>query len=76
MSRKLTPTVKAPAIENILTTITGVSRQDANTSRTCTWCRKPLIPFRNDLSRKEYNISGFCQSCQDDTFAAESDFLD
>ena len=25
-------------------------------------------PFRDDLSRKEYSISGLCQDCQDKVF--------
>lgn len=25
-------------------------------------------PFRDDLSRKEYSISGLCQDCQDEVF--------
>ena len=34
----------------------------------CTICRKPATDFRDDLSRKEYTLSGFCQTCQDDFF--------
>lgn len=29
--------------------------------------------FRDDLSRKEFGISGFCQKCQDDTFGGGLD---
>lgn len=29
----------------------------------------PLKPFRDELSIKEYGISGMCQRCQDKTFA-------
>ena len=34
-------------------------------------CSKKINPeneFRDDLSRGEFNISGLCQSCQDDFF--------
>lgn len=34
----------------------------------CVSCKKPAIDFKDDLSRKEYSISGFCQTCQDDLF--------
>ena len=34
----------------------------------CNWCKQDLKGFRDDLSVKEYEISGFCQSCQDKTF--------
>ena len=34
----------------------------------CVTCVKPVGEFKNDISRKEYGISGMCQQCQDDTF--------
>lgn len=36
----------------------------------CPFCKKPvnIDEFRDDLSRKEYRISGLCQKCQDDFF--------
>ena len=39
----------------------------------CPFCGDPivLIEFKDDLSRKEYEISGLCQSCQDETFKKE-----
>lgn len=38
-------------------------------------CGKPCPPesFRDDLSRKEYTISGLCQDCQDDVFGDEEE---
>ena len=33
--------------------------------------RKFGLEFRDDLSRKEYNISGLCQHCQDAFFGVE-----
>lgn len=36
----------------------------------CPVCKQPIGPFRDALSRKEYTISGMCQSCQDDVFGA------
>jgi hypothetical protein len=63
------PTNKNLQIENLLTGISGISRQDANAQGICTWCKMPIDkPFRDELSKKEYHISGFCQKCQDDTF--------
>jgi hypothetical protein len=62
------PTRKNPDIEDLLTSITGISRQEAAELNICTWCKKPVTSFRDDLSRKEYMISGFCQDCQDATF--------
>lgn len=34
----------------------------------CPLCTKPVGEFRDDLSRKEYSISGMCQDCQDEFF--------
>ena len=36
----------------------------------CPFCNKriTLLEFTNELARKEYKISGLCQSCQDDFF--------
>lgn len=36
----------------------------------CPFCKKPIIEseFRDELSKKEYSISGICQKCQDGTF--------
>jgi len=34
----------------------------------CPTCKQPIGAFRDDLSRKEYTISGICQKCQDGVF--------
>ena len=36
----------------------------------CPTCSKPVssLEFRDALSKKEYEISGMCQSCQDSVF--------
>lgn len=36
----------------------------------CPFCGKPVSAdsFRDELSRKEFSISGLCQECQDDFF--------
>lgn len=35
----------------------------------CPTCGKEVGEFRDALSRKEYEISGMCQSCQDKVFS-------
>ena len=35
----------------------------------CPLCNKPIKEFRDPLSKKEYEISGMCQECQDKTFS-------
>ena len=39
----------------------------------CGWCGQKinLKDFRDELSRKEYSISGLCQSCQDKVWPAK-----
>ena len=37
----------------------------------CPFCKKDIdveTEFRDSLSKREYNISGLCQKCQDKTF--------
>jgi len=36
----------------------------------CPFCGKPVSieDFRDDLSRREFKISGLCQKCQDEFF--------
>ena len=36
----------------------------------CRWCGNGIFldEFKDELSKKEYSISGFCQRCQDKTF--------
>ncbi len=39
----------------------------------CPFCHKPVrdVDFRNEISKREFGISGLCQSCQDDTFGKD-----
>jgi len=39
----------------------------------CMWCSEEvkIEDFRNEISKKEYEISGFCQKCQDKTFGKD-----
>jgi len=65
------PTSKAKPIEDLMTKLSGISRQEAEAAKICTWCKKKVDGFRDQLSLKEYMISGFCQECQDKTFGGE-----
>lgn len=51
--------------------LTGVKRTDAIKSDTCVFCKQPANKFRDELSRKEFTISGMCQKCQDEVFGEE-----
>ena len=65
------PTKKSEGIESLLTNIAGISRQDAAKQAICTWCKVPVKGFKDQLSAREYRISGFCQACQDSIFGGE-----
>ncbi len=63
------PTRKSEAVEGILRALNdGTDRRTMITHDLCTSCMKPATEFTDDLSRKEYTISGMCQACQDGFF--------
>ena len=65
------PTNKSNAINSMLSSVFGVDRVQTITEAFCVSCDSEgnnAASFRDDLSRKEYAISGMCQSCQDDIF--------
>lgn len=46
----------------------GLTREEAYDQKKCVCCGGEARSFRDALSRKEYNISIFCQGCQDKTY--------
>lgn len=46
----------------------GRSRTLAKAGSQCVSCGMLANSFRDDVSRKEYRISGLCQTCQDNVF--------
>jgi len=47
---------------------------EAGKQGACMGCGKnPVGEFTDELSRKEYGISGCCQACQDEMFAEPGD---
>ncbi|MEC7864275.1 MAG: hypothetical protein VYB55_04360 [Bacteroidota bacterium] len=46
----------------------GRSREIAREGGQCVKCGEFNLEFRDELSRKEYGISGLCQCCQDMIF--------
>ena len=59
-------------MESALSEIFGVDRVQTIAGGDCISCDEArdlkATSFRDDVSRKEYSISGMCQSCQDDLF--------
>ena len=48
----------------------GETHEDAINNNTCVVCKVKVTEFKNEVSMREYKISGFCQKCQDETFGA------
>jgi ribosomal protein S18 len=48
----------------------GRSQTEAKEKKICVFCGEKIKmkDFKDQLSIKEYGISGLCQKCQDDTF--------
>lgn len=68
------PSEKSPVIDAILADITGKDRRATILSGKCTTCLATELTvesFTDDLSRKEYTISGMCQACQDAVFGED-----
>lgn len=45
-------------------------RREAIHSQTCVSCKEPADHFKDNISIKEYSISGLCQKCQDSVFGS------
>ncbi len=62
------PTEKSKEIDNFLTEMNGISRQEARDKQICTNCKQEVKGFKDKLSKNEYQINGLCQKCQDEVF--------
>jgi hypothetical protein len=64
-----TPSEKNPAIESLLTELNGGrSRRAYIYANRCVKCEGDARLFVDQVSRREYEISGWCQHCQDELF--------
>lgn len=68
------PTKKTEEIEEFLKETFGFDRRDRIRQGVCApppiGCGRENVgdEFRDEVSRREYAISGLCQKCQDDVF--------
>ncbi|MGH9966886.1 MAG: hypothetical protein ACREBG_03495 [Pyrinomonadaceae bacterium] len=71
------PSRKAEEIEAVISSIIGQDRRFAIQADVCQpppiGCGGEAHGFRDELSRREYSISGLCQKCQDAVFGGEGD---
>lgn len=51
----------------------GRSTTESIGSDVCVRCGKPATAFRDEISKREFSISGLCQECQDFVFAPPED---
>lgn len=42
-------------------------------AKLCVFCHQPAESFRDEISAREYEISGICQICQDKVFKEFND---
>jgi len=69
-------TPKHPALDLLLGGLQGKSRTVTISKGECMSCDSTgndAKSFSDDISRKEYQISGMCQECQDDIFGGGDD---
>lgn len=48
----------------------GLSREKCYLQRICFLCHTPAVEFKDEKSRREYEISITCQNCQDEAFSS------
>ena len=68
-------TIKDPRLDTMLTNVFGIDRKGSISNDTCVSCKEEAIGFTDDISQKEYTISGLCQTCQDKVFGGSDDIM-
>lgn len=58
-------------IDKLSKILFGKDQTKCMIGKICSICHKPIVGFRDNLSKKEYEISGMCQQCQDMVFKEE-----
>jgi len=56
------------ALDGFTKRVVNKTQEKAEKEKVCIWCGEKITGFKDELSRKEYKISGLCQKCQDETF--------
>ena len=59
--------------EEISMAFFGRSVSLAKAGNQCVCCGKAATEFRDEISKREYQISSLCQKCQDEVFAEPID---
>jgi hypothetical protein len=69
----MTKNDKRQLIDEIAKEVFGTTRAEALADGKCVACAATNLVFKDDLSKREFAISGFCQKCQDEFFDKESE---
>lgn len=64
---------KHPQVDAFIQNLMGKNRTETIMNGHCMTCNNEFIAdnFRDELSEKEYSISGMCQECQDNVFGGD-----
>ena len=60
-------------LDDMAKVLFGRGRKVAMDNQMCVMCGNDANHFDNELSRREYGISGMCQSCQDGVFKVDNE---
>jgi len=67
--------MKTKEMENFLSGFTnqmfGTNYTECKDNNQCATCGKVADKFTDELSRKEFQISAMCQTCQDNVYGAK-----
>ena len=65
------PTKKSFKLNCAINDLFGIDREKSIKSNQCVFCFKTIDPdteFQDEISKREFTISGLCSKCQDKTF--------
>ena len=51
----------------------GKTQREAEKKSECLFCGEKIGEFKAEINKKEYEISGMCQKCQDDFFNPDNE---
>ena len=55
-------------LDKITTKAFDTTQDKAEKKAVCISCGKPILGFKDEVSVKEYRITGMCQECQDEVY--------
>ena len=75
--KNIDPMKRAPGIQNLLDAMQkgffGVTASDSIHASKCMTCGGDASQFKDEVSAREYGMSGMCQECQDNFFEGGPD---